>query len=78
MKEERQKKEKEIIEGLVGKDGKKFEILIFKEYTNLIWKGKQKYNLTEDEAKDAYTDAILAVIRQVRKRSFLIVSKLYT
>ncbi|MEO0895462.1 MAG: sigma-70 family RNA polymerase sigma factor [Bacteroidota bacterium] len=80
MSEQRKQKEKELMEGLLksGTEKEQYEQMMFKEYMNIIWKGKHKYNLTEEEAKDAYTDAMLASMKAIRKGSFRGESSLFS
>lgn len=51
---------------------------LFRQYLGLIKHGQKKHQLTETEAFDAYSDTLLAVIRQVSGGEFEGKSKLST
>lgn len=51
---------------------------LLQQHGGLVAMGMKKFNISKDAAKDAYTDAIMAVSRQVRGGKFREESKLST
>src|ERR1700761_7429700 len=54
-----------------GLDRKKGEESLFSEYAYFIRDGMRKHRLSEDEAFDAYSDSVLAVIENISNGTFL-------
>jgi len=53
-----------------GVDKRKGEESLFSEYAYLIRDGIRKHRLSEDEAFDAYSDSVLAVIESISNETF--------
>jgi RNA polymerase sigma factor (sigma-70 family) len=64
--------DEQLIENLrqEGVSKRRSEEELFTTYHYFIREGMRKYNLSEDEAFDAYSDSILAAISDLRKDSF--------
>ena len=50
----------------------------FRQFSVLIWKRSRRYGLTDEEAGDAYTDAVVAFFQQLHKGTFRGESSIYT
>lgn len=61
-----------------GTRRRQFEDILFQQFVHLVWKRPKKYGLTEQEAGDAYADAVIALIRQLVTHKFRRDSSLYT
>jgi len=64
--------DEEIIEGLRSDAAtrRKYEYLLFRKFAYLVPSRPGKYRLEEEEASDAYTDAFLAVVDNIRSSKF--------
>jgi len=64
--------DKTLIEGLktVGIERQRFENYLYDNHSYLVKVGMQKYNLPESEALTAYTNTILAVIKNIETEQF--------
>lgn len=51
---------------------------LYEKYFRFLYQGKSKHNITEEEAKDAYSDAVIAVSEQIAANKFRGDSKLST
>ncbi|MEL7534710.1 MAG: sigma-70 family RNA polymerase sigma factor, partial [Bacteroidota bacterium] len=72
--------DQEIMAGLQaeGNEGQRVTNYLFDKYRGLVYKGMNKYRLSEEDALDVYSDAIIAVGLQVRNGKFRGESKLST
>ena len=72
--------DEEIISSLLHGNlpGRKAETEFFSRFAYFIQEGMKKYKLSEDEAFDAYSDSVLAVISSILKGRFLGNSSLKT
>jgi len=73
-------REEEIIAGIVsgGPKAHLFEESLFTDFSRLIWQRPKRYGISDEAARDAYTDAVLVVIRHLRQGLFRAESSLYT
>lgn len=64
--------DREIIDNLLreGNNKRKSEEQLFRHYSYFIREGIHRFNLSEDEAFDAYSDSILSAIHSIRTHSF--------
>jgi RNA polymerase sigma factor (sigma-70 family) len=64
--------EREIIEGLLqtGISRRKSEEQLFNRYAYFVREAQHKYNLQQDEALDAYCEAVLSLIDEVTRSHF--------
>lgn len=76
----KQVSDQEILEGLRtdGKVRRHYEQVLYKRFVSLVWGRPRKYRLTEDQARQAYNDAIIGFLRQVDGDKFRGESSLYT
>ncbi|MEL7534658.1 MAG: sigma-70 family RNA polymerase sigma factor, partial [Bacteroidota bacterium] len=61
-----------------GFDRQRAAQIIFDAHQGLVYKGKQKYRLNEDDATDLYADAVVSMMRQVENDRFKGDSSLFT
>ncbi|MCI4670081.1 MAG: sigma-70 family RNA polymerase sigma factor [Bacteroidia bacterium] len=61
-----------------GRERRDYEEILYKKYINLIWSRPRKYKLTEEEARQAYNDAIMGFLRQIDNEKFRGESSVYT
>lgn len=61
-----------------GGDRRKGEEQLFRSYSYFVERGMRKYSLPEEEAFDAYTDAVLSAIDAITRQSFEGASSLKT
>ncbi|MEM7368748.1 MAG: sigma-70 family RNA polymerase sigma factor [Bacteroidota bacterium] len=64
--------ESELIEGLQksGAEHERWVQRLFQQYGGYVYKGKRKFNISLEAAKDAYADSIIAVSRQIQLGKF--------
>ncbi|MFK7925323.1 MAG: RNA polymerase sigma factor [Bacteroidia bacterium] len=72
--------DEEVMAGLKaeGKEGQKVTNYLFDKYRGLVYKGMNRYRLSEENALDVYSDTIIAIGLQVRNGKFRGESKLST
>lgn len=77
---ERQKKyaDEDIIAGLAGDRRRLYEEILYRRFASLIWQRPRKYNLSQEEATQAYNDAIIGFLKQLDAGNFRGESSLYT
>lgn len=70
----------EILEGLKGggRVRREMEEVLYRRFASLIWQRPRKYRLSEEEATQAYNDAIIGLLKQVDAGNFRGESSLYT
>jgi len=61
-----------------GSEKRKAEALLYDRFTYLIIKGKAKHYLSQEQATDAYADAVIAVVNHIAKGSFRTENKIST
>ena len=72
--------DKELLTGLqvVGPQKHVWEERFFRQFQVLIWKRSRRFGLSDEEAGDAYTDAIIAFLKQLQQGKFRGESSIYT
>ena len=72
--------DREVIEGIQagGLQQERMVNQLFDRHKGLVIQAKQKHSLAEEEARDAYTDAVVALRRQIISGSFRGESKIST
>lgn len=61
-----------------GRARREAEAQLYDRYAYLVTKGQQKHHISEEQAVDAYADAVIAVVNQVAKGTFRRENKLST
>lgn len=72
--------EESVIAGIQtgGIEKQKAEAMLYDRFTYLIAKGKAKHFLSQEQATDAYADAIIAVVDYISRGSFRTENKIST
>ncbi|MEL6805510.1 MAG: RNA polymerase subunit sigma-24, partial [Bacteroidota bacterium] len=73
-------REDELIDGIRngGAKARRYENALFQQFGRLVWQRSTKWALSDEQARDAYTDAVIVVIRHLREGIFRGESSLYT
>ena len=61
--------DQQIVEGILAGESQKQRITsyLYKQYVGYVIKGKRKYRISEEDAREAYADAIVGLCRQVER-----------
>ncbi len=72
--------DQEIVDGILAGGAQKQRITsyLYKQYVGYVIKGQRKYRISEEDARDAYAEAIVGLSRQIERGGYRGDSKLTT